>query len=50
MYQEEGVEVEPVIASPFCSAIISDTLMFLVSDLYTVDEKSARKLAEIAGD
>ena len=36
MYQEEGVEVEPVIASLLCSAIISDTLIISVSDLYTV--------------
>ena len=49
MYQEEGVEVEPVIASLLCSAIISDTLMFRSPTCTPLDEKSARKLAEIAG-
>ena len=48
MYQEEGVEVEPVIASLLCSAIISDTLMFRSPTCTPLDEKSARKLAEIA--
>ncbi|MCZ0688726.1 putative manganese-dependent inorganic diphosphatase [[Ruminococcus] gnavus] len=49
MYQEEGVEVEPVIASLLCSAIISDTLMFRSPTCTPLDERSARKLAEIAG-
>ncbi|RHH42483.1 putative manganese-dependent inorganic diphosphatase [Mediterraneibacter gnavus] len=45
MYQEEGVEVEPVIASLLCSAIISDTLMFRSPTCTPLDERSARKLA-----
>ena len=49
MYQEEGVEVEPVIASLLCSAIISDTLMFRSPTCTPLDKRSARKLAEIAG-
>ena len=49
MYQEEGVEVEPVIASLLCSAIISDTLMFRSPTCTPLDGRSARKLAEIAG-
>lgn len=49
MYQEEGVEVEPVIASLLCSAIISDTLIFRSPTCTPLDERSARKLAEIAG-
>ena len=48
MYQEEGIEVEPVIASLLCSAIISDTLMFRSPTCTPLDEKSARRLAEIA--
>ena len=47
MYQEEGVEVEPVIASLLCSAIISDTLMFRSPTCTPLDERSARKLAKI---
>ena len=42
MYQEEGVEVEPVIASLLCSAIISDTLMFRSPTCTPLDERSAR--------
>ena len=34
MYEENGVEIDPVNAGLLCSAIISDTLMFR-SDLYT---------------
>lgn len=49
IYQEEGVEVEPVIASLLCAAIVSDTLMFRSPTCTMLDEKSARMLAEIAG-
>ncbi len=49
MYQEEGVEVEPVIASLLCSAIISDTLMFRSPTCTPLDEASAKRLAKIAG-
>ncbi|MBA4698201.1 MAG: putative manganese-dependent inorganic diphosphatase [Ruminococcus sp.] len=46
MYQEEGVEVDPVTAALLCSAIISDTLMFRSPTCTPLDEASARKLAE----
>lgn len=49
MYQESDVEVEPVIASLLCAAIISDTLMFRSPTCTPLDERSAKKLAEIAG-
>lgn len=47
VYQEEGVEIEPVTASLLCSAIISDTLMFRSPTCTPLDETAARKLAEI---
>lgn len=47
MYQEEGIEVDPVTAALLCSAIISDTLMFRSPTCTPLDEASARKLAEI---
>lgn len=46
MYQEEGIEVDPVTAALLCSAIISDTLMFRSPTCTPLDEASARKLAE----
>lgn len=48
IYQEECIEVEPSIAALLCSAIISDTLMFRSPTCTSLDELSARKLAEIA--
>ena len=48
MYEEEDVEITPTIAGLLCSAIISDTLMFRSPTCTAVDEKIARKLAEIA--
>lgn len=48
MYQEAEVEVEPVIASLLCAAIISDTLMFRSPTCTPLDENTAKKLAEIA--
>lgn len=48
MYQEEGAEVEPVIAGLLCSAIVSDTLMFRSPTCTPLDEASARSLAQIA--
>ena len=48
MYQEEGVEVEPVIASLLCSAIISDTLMFRSPTCTLQDKMAAGALALIA--
>lgn len=49
IYQEEGVEVEPVIAGLLCSAIVSDTLMFRSPTCTPLDEISAKSLAQIAG-
>ena len=49
MYQEAGVEPDPVNAALLCSAIISDTLMFRSPTCTPLDENTARKLAEIAG-
>ena len=49
MYQEEGLEPDPVNAALLCSAIISDTLMFRSPTCTPLDEKVARKLAGIAG-
>ena len=49
MYQEAGVEPDPVNAALLCSAIISDTLMFRSPTCTPLDEDTARKLAEIAG-
>lgn len=49
MYQEAGVEPDPVNAALLCSAIISDTLMFRSPTCTPLDENVARKLAEIAG-
>ncbi len=49
MYQEAGVEPDPVNAALLCSAIISDTLMFRSPTCTPLDENAARKLAGIAG-
>lgn len=49
MYQEAGVVPDPVNAALMCSAIISDTLMFRSPTCTSVDERTARTLAEIAG-
>lgn len=49
MYQENGVEIEPKIASLMCSAILSDTLMFRSPTCTVLDEQVARELARIAG-
>ena len=49
MYQEAGIEPDPVNAALLCSAIISDTLMFRSPTCTPLDENTARKLAEIAG-
>ncbi|WP_334159944.1 putative manganese-dependent inorganic diphosphatase, partial [Muricomes intestini] len=47
MYQEEEIEIDSVTASLLCSAIISDTLMFRSPTCTSLDEASARRLAEI---
>ena len=49
MYAENGVEIEPKIASLLCSAIISDTLMFRSPTCTPVDKSAAEDLARIAG-
>ena len=49
MYEENGVEIDPVNAGLLCSAIISDTLMFRSPTCTLLDESTAKKLAEIAG-
>lgn len=49
MYQEAGIEPDPVNAALLCSAIISDTLMFRSPTCMPLDENAARKLAGIAG-
>ena len=49
MYQEAGIKVEPKIAGLLCSAIVSDTLLFLSPTCTPVDEMAARALADIAG-
>lgn len=48
MYQENQIPVSPTIAGLLCAAIISDTLMFRSPTCTSLDELSARKLAEIA--
>ena len=48
MYQENNVEIEKHIAGLLCSAIISDTLLFRSPTCTPVDERAARKLAQIA--
>ena len=49
MYQERGVEIPKKIAGLLCSAIISDTLMFRSPTCTSLDESTAKRLAEIAG-
>ena len=49
MYQEAGIEPDPVNAALLCSAIISDTLMFRSPTCTPLDENTARKLAGLAG-
>ena len=49
MYQENGVEIDPVNAGLLCSAILSDTLMFRSPTCTPVDQRMAKQLAAIAG-
>ena len=49
MYEEAGVEIPKRIAGLLCSAIISDTLLFRSPTCTALDERTARKLAGIAG-
>ena len=49
MYDEQGVEIRPQIAGLMLAAILSDTLMFRSPTCTPLDEKTARRLAGIAG-
>ena len=49
MYQEAGINIEPVIAGLMCSAIISDTLIFKSPTCTSDDIDAAMELADIAG-
>ena len=49
MYQEAGINIEPVIAGLMCSAIISDTLIFKSPTCTPDDIEAATELADIAG-
>ncbi|MBE5911534.1 putative manganese-dependent inorganic diphosphatase [Pseudobutyrivibrio sp.] len=49
MYDERNIDIPKDIAGILCSAILSDTLMFRSPTCTPVDERQARKLADIAG-
>ena len=49
MYEENGVEIDRTTAGLMLSAILSDTLMFRSPTCTPVDERTARKLAQLAG-
>ena len=49
MYDENGVEIRPQIAGLLLGAILSDTLMFRSPTCTPLDEKTAYRLAGIAG-
>ena len=49
MYEENGVEIDKTTAGLMLSAILSDTLMFRSPTCTAVDERTARKLAQLAG-
>lgn len=49
MYREAGVEIDATIAGLLCAAIVSDTLMFRSPTCTPIDQKTAEKLAKIAG-
>ena len=49
MYEENDVEIDRTTAGLMLSAILSDTLMFRSPTCTPVDEKTARKLAGLAG-
>ena len=49
LYEENDVEIDPKMAGIMCSAILSDTLCFKSPTCTSIDEKIARKLADIAG-
>jgi manganese-dependent inorganic pyrophosphatase len=49
LYQENQVEIDPIMAGIMCSAILSDTLCFKSPTCTPLDESTARYLANIAG-
>ena len=49
IYQENDIEIDKTTAGLMLSAILSDTLMFRSPTCTPVDERTARKLAELAG-
>ena len=49
MYDEAGIEIDPVNAGLLCSAIVSDTLMFRSPTCTAVDTATCQRLAQIAG-
>lgn len=49
MYQEAGIEIDPVTAGLLCSAIISDTLLYRSPTCTVIDKNAAEALAAIAG-
>ncbi len=48
MYEEAGVKIPKKTAGLLCAAIVSDTLLFRSPTCTAMDEKTARKLAELA--
>lgn len=48
MYEEAGVKIPKKTAGLLCAAIISDTLLFRSPTCTALDEKTARRLAEMA--
>ncbi|MDA3847440.1 MAG: putative manganese-dependent inorganic diphosphatase [Vallitaleaceae bacterium] len=49
IYEENQVEISPIMAKIMLSAILSDTLLFKSPTSTDIDEETARKLAIIAG-
>ena len=49
MYDENGVEIPPLIAGLLLAAILSDTLAFRSPTCTPIDETAAKRLAKIAG-
>jgi manganese-dependent inorganic pyrophosphatase len=49
LYQENQIEIDPIMAGIMCSAILSDTLCFKSPTCTPLDEAVARYLANIAG-
>lgn len=49
LYFENNIEMPPKIAGILCAAIVSDTLLFKSPTSTKIDEKTAKKLADLAG-